>query len=158
MLLFLMSKVKSIHKYFLATNWAADSVKFETESNAWNSYFRKMLNVAVFQISFAPNIILNNEGVFKNTLNISSSHRKCSLILSKMGFFGTAHGWEGPKRPSLPKICHTYPTMMKLATVIPYLKKIQKIYESRDTPPEFRWHQQFFTGNQQILLYQEIHV
>ena len=24
--------------------------------------------------------------------------------------------------------------MMKLGTVIPYLKKIQKIYESRDTP------------------------
>ena len=26
----------------------------------------------------------------------------------------------------LPKICHTYPTMMKLGTVIPYLKKFQK--------------------------------
>ena len=34
----------------------------------------------------------------------------------------------------VPKICLTYPTMMKLGTVIPYLKKIQKIYESRDTP------------------------
>ena len=33
-----------------------------------------------------------------------------------------------------PKICHTYLTMMKLGTVIPYLKKIQKIYKSRDTP------------------------
>ena len=32
----------------------------------------------------------------------------------------------GAKRP-LPKICHAYPTMMKLGTVIPYLKKIQKI-------------------------------
>ena len=35
------------------------------------------------------------------------------------------------------KICHTYPTMMKLGTVIPYPKKIQKIYESRDIPLEF---------------------
>ena len=26
----------------------------------------------------------------------------------------------------LPKICHTYATMMKPGTVIPYLKKIQK--------------------------------
>ena len=52
-----------------------------------------------------------------------------------MGFFGAAHGWGGQTPPS--KICHTYPTMMKLGTVIPYLKKIQKIYESRDTPPEF---------------------
>ena len=30
---------------------------------------------------------------------------------------------------SLPKICLTYPTMMKLGTVIPYLKKIQKLYK-----------------------------
>ena len=28
-----------------------------------------------------------------------------------------------------PKICQTYPTMMNFDTVIPYLKKIQKIYE-----------------------------
>ena len=55
-----------------------------------------------------------------------------------MGIFGAAHGWEGQKGPPLlPKICDTYPTMMKLYTVIPYLKKIQKIYESRDTPPDF---------------------
>ena len=48
--------------------------------------------------------------------------------------------------------------MMNLGTVIPYLKKIQKLYESRDTPLEFCWHQHFFTGNQQILLYQEIQI
>ena len=57
-----------------------------------------------------------------------------------MDFFGAAHGWSGEgaaKRAPLPKICHTYPTMMKLGTVIPYPKKIQKIYESRDTPLEF---------------------
>ena len=56
-----------------------------------------------------------------------------------MGIFGAAHGLGGgrggAKRPSLPHICHTYPTMMKFGTVIPYLKKIQKIYESRDTHP-----------------------
>ena len=38
--------------------------------------------------------------------------------------------------PPFPKICHTYPAMMKLGTVIPYLKKIQKIYESHDTSRE----------------------
>ena len=43
----------------------------------------------------------------------------------------------GAKRCPLPKICHIYPTMMKLDTVIPHLKKTQKIYESRDTTPEF---------------------
>ena len=53
-----------------------------------------------------------------------------------MGVFGAAHGWGEAKRPSLPKICHTYPTMMKLGTVIPCLKKIKKIHESCDTTPE----------------------
>ena len=37
-----------------------------------------------------------------------------------------------PKSPLLPKICHTYTIKMKLGIVIPYLKKIPKIYESRD--------------------------
>ena len=30
------------------------------------------------------------------------------------------------KRLTLPKICHTYPAMMKLGTVVPYLKKVPK--------------------------------
>ena len=43
------------------------------------------------------------------------------LNLLRMGIFGAAHGWgEWPKRlPPLFKICHTYPTMMQLGTVIP---------------------------------------
>ena len=65
---------------------------------------------------------------------------------------------DGTFRGLLPKICCTYPTMMKLDTVIPYLKKIQETYESRNAPLEFCWHQHFFTRNQQILLYQEIQI
>ena len=70
---------------------------------------------------------------FRNTFLQTESN---CLTLFRMGFFGAAHGWGGQKGP-LPKICYTYPTMMKLGTVIPYPKKIQKIYESRDTPLEF---------------------
>ena len=33
-----------------------------------------------------------------------------------MGIFGAAHGWWGDKKAPLPKICHTYPTMMKLGS------------------------------------------
>ena len=44
------------------------------------------------------------------------------------------HFWGCWGPPPFPKICHTYPTMMKLGTVIPYLKEIQKMYESYDTP------------------------
>ena len=42
----------------------------------------------------------------------------------------------GGGRQKAPKICHIYPTMMKLGSVIPYLKNIQQLYESRDTPLE----------------------
>ena len=58
----------------------------------------------------------------------------------------------------LPKIRHTNPTMMKLGTVMSYLRKIQKMYKSRDAPLGFCWHQHFFTGNHQIVLHQEIHI
>ena len=73
--------------------------------------------------------------------NDSISAKSTTLLLSltpfSMGFLRAAHGWVGAKKAPLPKTCHTYPTMMKLGTVIPYLKKIQKIYESCDTPLGF---------------------
>ena len=53
------------------------------------------------------------------------------------GLFRGCSRIGGGKEAPLPKICHTYPTMMKLGIVIPYLKKIQKIYELCDTPLEF---------------------
>ena len=49
------------------------------------------------------------------------------LTLLKMGIYGAVHEWRGAKKAPLPKICHTYPAMMKFGTVIPYLKKIHKI-------------------------------
>ena len=60
-----------------------------------------------------------------------------------MGFFWTGQGWcvcgwgGRANRPPIPKMSHTYPTMIKLGTVITNLKKNQKIYDSRDTLPEF---------------------
>ena len=33
--------------------------------------------------------------------------------------------------------------MMKIGTVVPYPNKTQRMYESRDTPLEFCWHQHF---------------
>ena len=46
------------------------------------------------------------------------------LTLFRMSLFGAVLTDEGGARK--PKICHTYPTMMKVGTVIPYLKKIQE--------------------------------
>ena len=105
--------------------------------------------------TFRNNRIRLKLAFFLKNLQTSRSNNSRIFNRIQMNFFGAAHGWGG-KMALSSKICHTYPTMMKVGTVIPYLKKIQKIYESRDTPLEFCWHQHFFTGNQQILLYQEI--
>ena len=58
----------------------------------------------------------------------------CSFTLStlfRMGLFWTAHGLSrgkggGVKKVPFSKICHTYPKLMKLGTVIPHLRMIQK--------------------------------
>ena len=71
------------------------------------------------------------------TLSFARNSMIKVLTLFRIGLFGAAHGWGGAKRPLIPKTCHTYPTMMKLGTLIPYLKKIQKAYKSRDTPHDF---------------------
>ena len=55
------------------------------------------------------------------------------LTLFRMGLCGAVHEGRGGKKASLPKICHTYATTMKLGTFIPYLKNTQEIYESHDT-------------------------
>ena len=52
-------------------------------------------------------------------------------------FRGCSRLGGGCKKDPLPKICHTYAAMLKLGTVIPYLKKIQKLYESWDTSLDF---------------------
>ena len=69
-----------------------------------------------------------------NILKYSIQGMSLNLTLFRTGFLGSAHRWEAD----------TYPTIMKLGTVIPYLKKFQKLYESRDTPFEFCWNQHFF--------------
>ena len=53
-----------------------------------------------------------------------------------MGLFGAAYGYAVKEVP-FSKICHTNFTIMKLDTVIPYPKKIQKIYKSHEAPFEF---------------------
>ena len=67
-------------------------------------------------------------------------------------------GGEGAKSPSLCKIFHTYSKVLKLGTVIPCLKRKQKIYESCDPPLQLSWYQHLFIGNQQILLFQKIQI
>ena len=65
-----------------------------------------------------------------------------------MGLCGAAHGWGDTKKGPLPKPCHTYPTMVELGAVMPYLRRIQNninqvthIWNSTDTSI-------LFTGSQ----------
>ena len=53
------------------------------------------------------------------------------LPYSGWAFSGLLKDGGSQKGIPLPKICLTYPTVMKLGTVIPYLKKIQRVYEPR---------------------------
>ena len=82
--------------------------------------------------------------------------------LRRMGLFGANHRWGwgggeggwggggGLQKGPLPKICHTNPTKMKLETVIPYLKKTQKIYEPQTQHLISADISIFFIRNQQI--------
>ena len=67
---------------------------------------------------------------------VSIQNNSFHVTLFRMGLFGAAHGLGGGGATRLPLLitCHTHPTLRKLGTVIPYLKKIQKIHKSRDTP------------------------
>ena len=63
------------------------------------------------------------------------------------GPFRSCSGWwGGPQRYYCLKSA-THPAMMKIGTLIPYLKKIQKIYKSCDTPLELCRYQHF-SGHQ----------
>ena len=91
-------------------------------------------------------VIHTNKKVFKCISSGKAFPLKENLLtLFRMDFLEAAHGRLGGKTDT--KIGYTCPTMVKLATVISHLKKIQKIYESRDVPLQFCCHQHFFTRN-----------
>ena len=67
---------------------------------------------------------------------------------------GHFRGCSGMAGPPLPEICHTYSTTMKLGTVIPHLKKIQKIYEYRTSADISIFSREII----KFLLHQEIEI
>ena len=147
-------------KFFSLTNKNVEKKLKKDYIDQWSSAplskFRFNLLSLFYLITL--NIIQQNLVHFRNLFIGSFNHDICptktwrmktwflhffwsasALTLFRMGLFGAAHGWGGvgwggAKSSPLPKICHIYPTMMKLGAVIPYLMKIQNIYESRDTP------------------------
>ena len=82
--------------------------------------------------------IVLNELTFSIYIFFAKSYYKTvtDLTLFRMGLFKALMDRRGSKKPPNPLTllkCHIYPTMMKLGTIIPYLKKIKKVYKSRDT-------------------------
>ena len=89
-----------------------------------------MVKIVIVPIIFGSSFlkpILNSVTVSKQKLE--------SLSPIQDGHFW-GYSQMGGKKATPQNLSHIS-TMMKLGTVIPYLKKIQKIYESRDTLPNF---------------------
>ena len=124
------------------------------------SFTTKALDI-IFRSKFSKEKVLQSETYLLSLFGFSSN-----LIIKKDAFNPIQDGlyrgcsWMGGGGflAPLPKICHTYRKMIKLGRVIPYPRKTQKIYKSRDTYLEFCWRQHFFARNQQILLHQKIQV
>ena len=90
--------------------------------------FRSSRSQVFFEIGFL-NAFRN---IRRKTPALESLFNKfAGLNPIQMDFFGVAHGQDA-KEARLYKICYAHSTMMKLGTGIPYLKKMQKIYESHD--------------------------
>ena len=88
------------------------------------------INIRQMKTRNRPDYLLNDSMIVNINPIQDGLFRGCSRMRG-------AGGGGRTKSPHLSKICHTYPTLMKLGTVIPHLKKLQKIQKSRDTPFEF---------------------
>ena len=91
--------------------------------------------------------LINYFCLFQNMLYNKTIKVSNVIIINPIqdGLFGGCSRMGGGVFLSpLPKIRRTYATIIKLGKVIPYPRKIKKIYQSRDTSLEFCWHQHFF--------------
>ena len=102
--------------------------KFFVSSNASSQFLHFLANEIFFLFFFEIDITTIFSWIFN--LIQDGLFRSCSKM--------------GSKKVPFSKICHTYPTIMKLDTAVRYLKRIHKIYKSRETPHDLCWYQLFF--------------
>ena len=110
-------------------------IKKETSAQAYSCEFRNFFQEYLYYRATPDGHFWIRNSFWKSNYLLSFFLFLCQtkitlfvylLTLFRMDIFGAAHGWGlggGAKRPPLPEVCHTYATMMKLVTVIPYLKK-----------------------------------
>ena len=106
--------------------------KIFAEQSPWLPLSRyKIKFLIILQLLIKESVILCNRQVTQ------TKSMTITLTLFRMGLLRAAHRWwkqNVSPFPCLPKICYTCPTMMKLGTFIPYLKKIRK-YMNHMTHP-----------------------
>ena len=115
-----------IHKMFMKVfkNLNAASSAAKSLLGHSHAYFQQRFHI-LFKSSRSQ--ILFKIGALKDFGAFTGKHLRWSLFLIKlqaltllrMGLFRAAHGWGGRGQKSLPcSFCYTYPTIMKLDTVI----------------------------------------
>ena len=96
----------------------------------WNWFHLiHLIHLVVFFFSEEQSMVgfNDNKKEYPTIWRKSRSLKSFSSPLNPIHYSRWAYYILGKEAP-LPKICHTYPTMMKLRTVISYQKKIQYIY------------------------------
>ena len=98
---------------------------------------------------------------FKKSLKKLKLILKLILTLFSMGFFGVSYGWIvgqwGEKTPPFLKPVTENLQWWNLAQLYLTLGRFKKVKITRNTC-ELYWHQRFFIGYKQILLYHEIQI
>ena len=108
---------------------------FETYLLVNNNFMQKIISI----IRIINNILRNFQNYFSAIIYSLFNLSNCELDNFSFNpiqdglFWSCLRIWGRGFLAPVPKICHTYPTMMKFGTVVPYLRKIQRIYKSRDT-------------------------
>ena len=130
------------------------SLRFLAGWNVAFSFFMNHLRKVLW------NCLVKPQNVWKNNLLCYQVHVRFKPIQDGPFRGCSRKGRErGQKDPlSLQFITHILQWWNKLSIVVPYLRKIQKLNESCDSPLHFCWHQHFFNGNQQIFLHQQTEI
>ena len=96
---------------------------------------------------------------FIEHVNLNLTAVNLTLTVFRVSLFRAVHRW-GWRQKDLPllKICHIYPTIMKLATFIPYLYTIQKNINHVTHLLGFADTSDFFIENHHFLLDQKLQI
>ena len=106
----------NIYGEYQFKNWSNSNA----HTAVWNVFWVWRTDTSFSQRNLKP--------LLKIVSNIQCTTKEEYLNLIQGGHFQgfSRMGGGGKKAPRLPKICRTYPTMMKLGTVIPHLRKMLK--------------------------------